>query len=224
MIKKYRVLPIIVLCLFLGITKNVQAEDKAETKKGHIKPAMILDSAAIKKNKAQYAELDSRPEKTPATAINNTGEEKTWPSPDNIKSLAPSDTNLLNMGMYYSYIIAAAVQKDPDNESVQRVGYPIINLYYDSLGDLDYAITTGSRVADVYYCDGMETYACPKGWLDYIAFNAYIAEPAFDLDFFYTSDTPNSNYYAQATDETILYFYNINMADGYSVSIGDTVS
>ena len=123
---------------------------------------------------------------------------------------------LLSLDYATPFIISAAVLKDPNNVSVQRSGYYPIYFSYNSSGDLDHVTDhSGTIIATASYCTSTEVYYCPKGWVDYIDLAPLGSHT--HLEFFYTSDTPNTDYYAAVSGEPELFFYNINMADGSSV-------
>jgi hypothetical protein len=177
------------------------------------KEALAEAAGSQKREQAEKSELSAETEKT----SRNIGER----SPQSL-----ADPHILDLNYYQAEIIAAAVAKDPDNISSKTDAFPETYYSYDSRGNLSQATTfIGQVMADIYYCDGTESadpnfgYYCPKDWIDYIEFDPDGSPQT--LYFWYTSDTPNTNYFAEMTNEPDILFYNINTANGTSVEAGD---
>jgi len=210
---------------FLGIISNsssVKAENQRNTSKDRYdRQERTLSRKEISSKKDSLKNVS-------AELMNITNEENIQTIPDEAISLLQITENkrtiaslanptMLNMDFIEPFIIAAAVTKDPDNLFVTRSGYSPLYFFYDNRGNLDYVQDNyGTKIAEAAYCDGTEVYSCPIDWVSWINFDPL--GPGIYLDFYYMSDTPSTNYYASTPGEPNIYFYNINMADGTSVT------
>ena len=215
------------LFMFLLIpAQQVLADD------GHVKPAknnIRKTSEILSKNELQSQQIEVLKDWSEFDKKNTSSKQiiqesdqpkklkKNLTFSDDKQPTSLSDPVLLDMDFIYPYVIAAAVVKDPDNVASARAGFTQIHYYYDSRGNLDYVQDNENNdIAWVYYCDGSEEYYCPLDWVDYIDFDP-LGSNAY-LEFYYYSDTPQKVYYAEITGEPSIFFYNINMADGTSVT------
>jgi hypothetical protein len=223
----------ILFCLLFVNENSSASEDFKKNnymkEMGHSKPAPKLEESEMKQisqkllDNSAHENFNKKEEiaKNPTEMQRDELKELLNFEKNDFQSASLESPVLLDMDYSTPQVIAAAVVKDSNNVSSTRLGgYTPIYYFYDSRGNLDYVENnTGDMIAFVYYCTGAESYFCPLDWVDTIILNP-LGSAAF-LEFYYApynQSTPTKYYYAELEGEPSLFFYNINMANGASVT------